>query len=873
MLISSINKRRDRRSRHDGYLVYTLIILSFFIIIFVSNIFYIDIVNKERSEKTFIVNQVYNSILASENTDNAAESFWLDRDVSDVKYAEKILKKIVDLSSFSSIELTIVEKNKPNKSLLLGEPGVPFNNKAPVLITLAKDVSYYVKATISKKKKSLLAPVDIGYFDLPFTVFSILLVIIFMTSFLLYRFNKVIDLNRRESSELKNLLLESKKESARREENLKTLGHDIRTPFSYFGQIQSNLLSKIKNIDSILKEGDGDRLRLAVRDMRSYLYEFERTRTNFVETWINPLLVEIDKSEKETTEFNLYKMLEMQIDSTYSVAKGVSAGIYIDYYYDPSVPKILFYFQNDLRVIFRNILMNAISSLMPSFGVFVKVEPYSFNGEDVVSIVIEDQGCGIPENILEHIFEEGVRKKNNKNYVSSGVGMSIVKKKADAHNLEILIESTINKGTKVTLVLKTKPIPKKIFDRVENEKLETDYSVHLFSPDGGNVDWPRGVLALNPIVERFKGWFKNIDIEVFSLTKKSLLSDYPIDLKNGKHIIFILDPSSESSLLQFILPKNKNIKYFVVFERVREFEILRDDIEKIKGSKFAPLTLNELMPSIEKINESYPDRITSSALNESMEKGLDSLSELVGKKCLVIDDAVDGFSYYSVALKEAGLDLSYQQYPEEALDKIESDNVFYDMVIIDYHMPNIDGIEVAKRIREKVGKGIMLILYTSNFHQDLKSKINSLIDKGTLDGVLDKINGISIEDIAAHYYRYREKVSISMLGLSSVRTDNQTVIGSDDKKSLSLPIYKNIEKIISTVESKADIIAFISEEEIDSLAFMVHKHATGVGSLPGASSLCSEIYKLENAVRRGIDVKQHVINLEKEYLEYKKIFG
>lgn len=67
-------------------------------------------------------------------------------------------------------------------------------------------------------------------------------------------------------------------------------------------------------------------------------------------------------------------------------------------------------------------------------------------------ISIQDEGCGIPEEKQEYIFDKFYRTENSTK-TGSGLGMVIVKKIAERHQIEIRLHSEEGKGTKVTFIV------------------------------------------------------------------------------------------------------------------------------------------------------------------------------------------------------------------------------------------------------------------------------------------------------------------------------------------------------------------------------------------------------------------------------------
>src|SRR5699024_1027196 len=77
--------------------------------------------------------------------------------------------------------------------------------------------------------------------------------------------------------------------------------------------------------------------------------------------------------------------------------------------------------------------------------------------KDNYSIIIEDNGLGIEEKYLPHIFQRGFRiidhsKKNNTNN-GHGIGLAIVKNIIDKHNWTISVQSSLYVGSVFTIII------------------------------------------------------------------------------------------------------------------------------------------------------------------------------------------------------------------------------------------------------------------------------------------------------------------------------------------------------------------------------------------------------------------------------------
>jgi signal transduction histidine kinase len=73
------------------------------------------------------------------------------------------------------------------------------------------------------------------------------------------------------------------------------------------------------------------------------------------------------------------------------------------------------------------------------------------NKANEVELIIEDNGIGIPDEIIGRIFEPYVTSKET----GTGLGLAIVHKIIEEHEGKINIERIKNSGTRVTINLKS----------------------------------------------------------------------------------------------------------------------------------------------------------------------------------------------------------------------------------------------------------------------------------------------------------------------------------------------------------------------------------------------------------------------------------
>ncbi|MBU7585417.1 MAG: PAS domain S-box protein [Nostoc sp. TH1S01] len=99
--------------------------------------------------------------------------------------------------------------------------------------------------------------------------------------------------------------------------------------------------------------------------------------------------------------------------------------------------------------ILNNLLSNAIKYSPEGSTVKLKL---ACEGQEAI-LKIQDQGIGIPQEDIPHLFESFHRAKNVGNILGTGLGLAIVKKCIDIHKGKIAVTSSLGVGTTFTVNL------------------------------------------------------------------------------------------------------------------------------------------------------------------------------------------------------------------------------------------------------------------------------------------------------------------------------------------------------------------------------------------------------------------------------------
>jgi signal transduction histidine kinase len=108
-----------------------------------------------------------------------------------------------------------------------------------------------------------------------------------------------------------------------------------------------------------------------------------------------------------------------------------------------------------LERVLENLLDNAIKYSPRATPVHVTADRHG-NG---VIITVRDQGVGIPQDELPHVFVPFYRASTSRNVPGIGIGLAGAKKIVEQHGGEITVESALDQGTTVVITLPESPPP------------------------------------------------------------------------------------------------------------------------------------------------------------------------------------------------------------------------------------------------------------------------------------------------------------------------------------------------------------------------------------------------------------------------------
>ncbi len=366
-----------------------------------------------------------------------------------------------------------------------------------------------------------------------------------------------------------------------------------------------------------------------------------------------------------------------------------------------------------LNQVLLNFLSNAVKFTPEEGNIHVALyEENSDKGENFVRIHIniKDDGIGMTPEFQKKIFESFTREDNTRvrKTEGTGLGMAITKYIVDAMGGSIDVKSKIGEGTEFHVILDLERAEIKEVDMilpnwnmliVDDDRQLCESTIASLKSIGVNAEWTLdGETALEMVCTRHK---KHDDYHI-------ILMDWKLPGING------IETAKR-------IRKEMGNNVPILLISAYDWSEIEDEARAagISGFISKPLFKSTLFYGLKQ----YADNISEVAEHESKRE-----INFNGKHILLAEDNDLNWEIAEELLSDLGLELEWAENGKICVEKFEnSEEGFYDAILMDLRMPVMNGYEATTAIRQmnRSDSNIPIIAMTADaFSEDIKKCID-----------------------------------------------------------------------------------------------------------------------------------------------------
>jgi len=439
--------------------------------------------------------------------------------------------------------------------------------------------------------------------------------------------------------------------------------------------------------------------------------------------------IEAGKLELVLVDFSFERMLKKAVNAICLRMEQKQQNFHVTV--DGKIPHILTGDDQRLAQVIINLLSNAVK-FTPEGGTIRLNAFLSHEEGDLCTVVVEvsDTGIGITGEQQERLFHafEQADSRTSRKFGGTGLGLAISRRIVEMMGGEISVTSEPGNGSSFKFSFKAGK--------------GKDSNVSLLDP---SVNWETmKVLAVDDaqeILSYFSDIFRRCGVlcETAASGEEALKK---IEKADGYDIYFIdwkMPEMDGIELTRQIKKRNADRKSVVIMISATEWTLIREEAENVGVDKYLmkPLFASDIMDCM---NACLGLSGYSTQKQKSAVKG----GELKGCHILLAEDVEINREILIASMEGTGVEIDCAENGLEALRLLSENPAKYDLVFMDVQMPEMDGLEATRNIRQS-GNNIPVIAMTANvFKEDidkcLEAGMNDHLGKPLdMGNVLEKI--------------------------------------------------------------------------------------------------------------------------------------
>jgi PAS domain S-box-containing protein len=369
-----------------------------------------------------------------------------------------------------------------------------------------------------------------------------------------------------------------------------------------------------------------------------------------------------------------------------------------------------------LRQILINTLSNAVKFTPTGGEVNLGVERVArFAGKSTIRFTVRDTGIGMSEEFLPKIFDTFAQEKQagGNKYGSSGLGMAIVKNLVDMMNGDISVKSKKGEGTEITVTIT-------LLDSEKNNSVKKM----------GEVDF-KGMTAL--VVDDDAIACENAKI---SLGNLGLLCETALSGEQAIEMVKIRHARREPYNLILIDWKMPEMDGVETTRRIRSIVGTESAIIILTAYNWDDITDEARAAGVDSFlakplfASNVVEEFRYAIGKKKAANAEEAKADLKGKRILLAEDMEVNAEIMVMVLNMREMQVECATNGREALEMFsKSGENYYDAILMDMNMPEMDGLEATMKIRSldrKDAKTVPIIALTAKaFDEDVQRSLQA----------------------------------------------------------------------------------------------------------------------------------------------------